>query len=118
MRFILSMMLISALGILIACQSSAAPTSIKPIASNTPQITKPPVQQDSHDHNADQEAPRISLEDAKKAFDEGNAVFVDTRYADAYKMEHVKGAINIPANEFDTRYSEVPKGKKIIAYCS
>lgn len=117
MRFILSIMLISVLGILIACQSSAAPTSIKPIASNTPQTTKPPAQ-DSHDHNADQEAPRISLADAKKAFDDGDALFVDTRYADAFQMEHIKGAINIPVNEFDKRYSEITKGKKIIAYCS
>ncbi len=117
MRFIFSIMLISVLGVLIACQSSAAPTSIKPIATNTP----PPAaanQTDSHDHNADENAARISLADAKKAFDEGNVLFVDTRYADAYELEHVKGAINIPANEFDARYSEVPKGKKIIAYCS
>ncbi len=117
MRFILSIMLISALGILIACQSSAAPTSIKPIASNTPPTAKPSAQ-DTHDHAADEGAPRITLADAKKAFDAGNALFVDTRYADGYKQEHVKGAINIPANEIETRYAEVPKGKIIIAYCS
>lgn len=118
MRFILSIILISALGVLLACQNSAAPTSIKPIASNTPSSAVRPPVQDSHDHNADENAPRISLEDAKKAFDAGNAIFVDTRYADAFAMEHVKGAINIPANEFATRYSEVPKGKTVIAYCS
>jgi len=65
-----------------------------------------------------EEAPRISLEDAKKAFDAGDVVFVDTRAAAAYKTEHIKGAINIPAGEFEKRYAEVPKGKKIIAYCS
>lgn len=116
MRFIFSIMLISVLGVLIACQSSAAPTSIKPIATNTPSAAPPSV--DSHNHSADEDAPRITLADAKKAFDEGDVLFVDTRYADAYQLEHIKGAINIPANEFDARYSEVPKGKKIIAYCS
>lgn len=121
MRFILSMMLISVLGILIGCQSSAAPTSIKPIANNTPQAAKPQtpaVAQDNHNHSADENAPRINLADAKKAFDEGKAIFVDTRFADAFKLEHVKGAINLPSNEFETGYSKIPKGKIVIAYCS
>ena len=65
-----------------------------------------------------EEAPRISLADAKKDFDAGRAVFVDTRAEVSYKTEHIKGAINIPAEAFQTRYTEVPKGKKIIAYCS
>ena len=64
------------------------------------------------------EAPRISLDDAKKDFDAGNVIFVDTRAEAAYKDEHIKGAINIPADAFETRYAEVPKDKKIIAYCS
>jgi predicted sulfurtransferase len=65
-----------------------------------------------------EEAPRISLEDAKKDFDGGKVLFIDTRGADQYKAEHIKGSINIPAGEFETRYAEVPKDKKIIAYCS
>lgn len=64
------------------------------------------------------DAPRINLADAKKDFDAGNVVFVDTRAESAYRNEHIKGAINIPAEAFQTRYTEVPKGKKIIAYCS
>lgn len=118
MRFILSVLLLSTLAILVACQGSAAPTSIQPIATTTPQAAKPAPSSDGHDHKADEEAPRITLADAKKAFDAGNALFVDTRFADAYKLEHVKGAINIPANEIETRYKDVPKGKTIIAYCS
>ncbi len=65
-----------------------------------------------------EEAARISLADAKKAFDASEAVFVDTRAETSYKNEHIKGAINIPADAFQTRYGEVPKNKKIIAYCS
>ena len=70
------------------------------------------------DAHAEDNAPRISLADAKKAFDEGNVVFVDTRGEEFYKMEHVKGAINVPITAFDARFTEIPKGKKIIAYCS
>jgi 3-mercaptopyruvate sulfurtransferase SseA len=65
-----------------------------------------------------EEAPRISLEEAKKDFDKGAAIFVDTRAESAFQTEHIKGAINIPAEAFQTRYAEVPKDKKIIAYCS
>ncbi len=36
----------------------------------------------------------------------------------AWKDAGIKGAINIPAEGFATRYAEVPKDKKIIAYCS
>lgn len=117
MRFILSIMMISVLAVLIACTSSAAPTSIKPITESKTSVPAPTTV-DGHDHAADTNAARISLEDAKKAFDANEAVFVDTRYADAFALEHVKGAVNIPANDIDKRFSELPKGKKIIAYCS
>jgi rhodanese-related sulfurtransferase len=63
------------------------------------------------------EVPRISLEDAKKAYDEKTAIFIDSRPADAYKIEHVKGAINIPLGS-TSDFSSLPKGKTIIVYCS
>jgi predicted sulfurtransferase len=66
----------------------------------------------------DDDAPRISLADAKADFDAGKAVFVDTRAAESYKLEHVKGSINIYLGDFETRYKEIPTDKKIIAYCS
>ncbi|MCW5959979.1 MAG: rhodanese-like domain-containing protein [Pyrinomonadaceae bacterium] len=116
MRFIFTIMLAASLAVLIACQSSAAPTKIEPIAKTTP--TAAPAAVDTHNHSDDENAPRISLADAKKAFDAGEAIFVDTRFADAFALEHIKGAINVPANEFDTAYNKIPKGKKIIAYCS
>ncbi len=68
--------------------------------------------------NEEDDAPRISLDEAKKDFDNGSAIFVDTRAEAAYNVEHIKGSINIPAETFKTRYTEVPKNKKIIAYCS
>ncbi|HEY2847780.1 MAG TPA: rhodanese-like domain-containing protein [Pyrinomonadaceae bacterium] len=63
------------------------------------------------------EVPRISLDDAKKAFDDKSAIFVDARPAESYKDEHVKGATNIPLGS-TTDFSSLPKGKTIIVYCS
>lgn len=64
------------------------------------------------------DAARISLADAKAAFDAGTAVFVDSRAEAAYKAEHIKGAINIPGGTLDSKIGSLPKDKKIIVYCS
>ena len=63
------------------------------------------------------EVPRISLEDAKKAYDDKSALFIDARAVEAYKIEHVKGAISFPLGSTND-YSSVPRGKTIIVYCS
>jgi predicted sulfurtransferase len=64
------------------------------------------------------DAPRISLADAKKDFDAGTAIFIDTRDPAQYKFEHIKGAINITSAMLDDKLKDLPKDKKIIAYCS
>ena len=110
MRYYISLVALAviSLSIFTACQKTA-PTG-NTAKTNSASNSTP---QDSLDN-----VPRISLADAKKAFDEGNVVFVDTRAEAAYKAEHVKGSLNIPAEAFQTRYAEVPKDKKIITYCS
>lgn len=122
MQFISTIMLTLVFGLLmLQCESSATtgkPEAVKTNAQATASQTPGKNNADGHaDEHAD-EAPRISLADAKKDFDAGNVVFVDTRAEVSYRNEHIKGAINIPAEAFQTRYTEVPKGKKIIAYCS
>jgi len=113
MRFLLSTLLVFTLGlgVLTACQNSAAPLKIEAVKTNTQTAAA-----DEHNHQGD--APRITLADAKKEFDAGNAVFIDTRSADAFKTERVKGAINITSSDPESRYKEIPKDKKIIVYCS
>lgn len=66
----------------------------------------------------DDGAARITLADAKADFDAGRAIIVDSRPADSYKVEHIKGAINIPLAEFEVQYKNIPTNKKIIVYCS
>lgn len=64
------------------------------------------------------EAARISLEEAKKEYDAGTAVMVDVRAADVYNAERIKGAISMPYETLDASISKLPKGKKLIVYCS
>ncbi len=62
--------------------------------------------------------PRISAEEAKKDYDAGNVVFVDSRGQAAFDAEHLPGAIVIPYGGPESDFDKLPKGKKIIVYCS
>ena len=84
-----------------------AANTAAPASSPSFQITPQPV-----------EADRISLADAKKEFDAGTAVFVDVRGSEAFSQERVAGALNIPVSDIEANISKLPKGKKIIVYCS
>jgi hypothetical protein len=65
-----------------------------------------------------EDAKRISLPDAKTAYDAGTAVFYDTRPKNAYDQEHIKGSVSFPGTEMDQRLGELPKDKQLIFYCS
>jgi 3-mercaptopyruvate sulfurtransferase SseA len=97
-------------------QNAAGSKTTPTVAANNQPKTPTAPQVDEHGH--EDNAPRINLAEAKKEFDAGNAVFVDTRAESAFKQERIKGAINIPADQFEARYKQIPTGKKIIAYCS
>jgi 3-mercaptopyruvate sulfurtransferase SseA len=122
MRFILSMLtvLTLGLGVLTACQDAAPPLKIEASQPNANPTQSPAtttaVKTDEHGNQDD--APRITLADAKKDFDAGKTIFIDTRSADAYKLERIKGAINISVSDFEAKYKSIPKDKKIIVYCS
>ena len=120
MKFILSMTAVFAIGlsILTACQSSASSSKNETVKTNTNTATVVNSTQKAVEPANPNDAPRIALADAKKDFDAGNAIFVDTRAEVQYKQEHIKGAINIPAESAEMRYKEIPTDKKIIAYCS
>jgi hypothetical protein len=99
-----------------ACTDVAAPVSIS--KSPTPAVSSPAAQTDSHGHTDGEDAPRISLADAKKAFDEKSAIFIDTHVKATYDAGHIPGAMNVTVQDLEARFSTIPKGKKIIAYCS
>jgi hypothetical protein len=68
-------------------------------------------------YKSDADVPRMSVQDAKKEVDAGNAVIVDARGDVAWKMERIAGSLNIPSVS-DEMLAKLPKGKKIIVYCS
>lgn len=110
MRKILLLIAVAALGFVLACADGGEKTNVA--------MNAPPKAADTHEAEHADDAPRITLAEAKKVYDDGSAVFVDTRPAESFKQEHVKGAINITAADIDAKADTLPKGKKIIAYCS
>jgi 3-mercaptopyruvate sulfurtransferase SseA len=66
------------------------------------------------------EIPRVTVEEAKAAFDSGEAIIVDVRGSDSFETSHIAGAINIPLNEFETNPEglNLDKAQWIITYCT
>lgn len=109
MRYISGVMILG-LAIFTGCQQ----VSTQP-ANNLAKNTKAPA---AHDHDSEDDATRISLKDAKAAYDAGTAVIVDSRDINAYKSERIKGSISMPVGEMEKRIGELPKDKQLIFYCS
>jgi len=61
---------------------------------------------------------RVSLQDAKRAYDDDEALFLDVRNEDAFSTSHIPAAIFIPEYEIETRMNELSHTKWIITYCS
>jgi rhodanese-related sulfurtransferase len=61
----------------------------------------------------------ISIESAKQLFDEGDALFIDTRHAFDFKLGHISGAINIPfkLSEAGLKDFDEPKNRTLVVYC-
>jgi 3-mercaptopyruvate sulfurtransferase SseA len=62
--------------------------------------------------------PRVSLKDAKAAYDLKNAVFIDVRGEPYYSEAHIPGALSITYDELPARSQELKKADWIIPYCT
>lgn len=108
--FLLSAFLI--IGFLAGCNSNettVAKLRKPPAAAGTPQ----PAQNVVADN-----ARRITAQELHAAWTQGKVLVVDTRTEPAFKQEHIKGAILIPAGEFASRAGELPLDKMIVTYCT
>lgn len=66
------------------------------------------------------DVPRVTVEDAKAAFDSGEAIIVDVRSPASYETAHAGGALSISLNEFENNIGSIdlPKDQWIITYCT
>jgi len=61
---------------------------------------------------------RVSPVDAKAALDDGKAIILDVRAAEAYAASHIAGSISFPETDLSTRQAELDPNQWIITYCT
>ncbi len=110
-------------GALLMLMASIATACHQPSAATTPATTAPPVTnavtQQTPAPNPEDAMPRVKVEEAKAQVDKGTAVIIDVRGTEAYKIAHIKGAIDYPLPRIEQGdFKDIPKGKHIIAYCT
>ena len=66
----------------------------------------------------DLQVARVDLSQAKAAFDDGSAVFVDVRDKAYFDSGHIPGAKSIPLSEIEERHGELNREDWIILYCT
>jgi len=104
------------ISILLLLATSACNASL-PQAEPTAQ---PQSQGQSNSSLTEADVPRVAVKEAKLAFDNGEAVIVDVRSAEAYAAGHAAGAISIPLAEFENNIDNLSlkKDQWIITYCT
>lgn len=70
--------------------------------------------------NTSLEPDRISVDELNNLLDnQADIVLVDVRISDEYYASHISGAISMRfPDEMQVRYTELPRDKTIILYCS
>ncbi|MGH9457779.1 MAG: rhodanese-like domain-containing protein [Thermoanaerobaculia bacterium] len=107
--------------LLVACtaeqpQEASATWETQEPGASLPQTTAAPEPAVEPPGTAD--ARRMSVQAVQAGVDSGAIVLVDVRSAQAYAVEHARGAINIPLQDVPARARELPMGKQIVAYCT
>lgn len=92
--------------------STARTTSSSSSSNNTGSVSGPATSAPSDG------VRRITTAELRDALEKGTAVVVDVRSAEAYKLSHIKGALNIPEGQIISRKDELPRDKTIVFYCS
>lgn len=64
------------------------------------------------------EIARISLDDARGAFDNQTALFIDVRSAESYDQKHIPGSVNYPLDQLESQVPQLDPNVLLIPYCT
>ena len=81
-----------------------------------PQLAQPVVTSVLRPESVFPEIPRVALVDARAAYDNKKAVFVDVRAVGSYDQSHIAGALSIPLSNLVARIGELDSDSWIIPY--
>jgi len=65
----------------------------------------------------DDDVDEVSGKELLRLLRKGQVVLLDVRPAAEYEVGHITGAISIPHDELKRRLGELPKSRKVVAYC-
>jgi rhodanese-related sulfurtransferase len=89
------------------------PVNAAPVSAANPSNPALPAQ------NPAGKTARINADEAKRLVAEEKAIIIDVRGTDAYKLTHIKGALDVPLSKLKAGdFTGLPKDKAIIAYCT
>jgi hypothetical protein len=98
-----------------ACTSTTVPDN-PPAPEAVPQVDAPPSTEPSS--SLLESVPRITIDELlQKMADNSNILIVDTRHADQYEVDHIKGAISVPLDTITSGGWMPPADKEVILYC-
>jgi rhodanese-related sulfurtransferase len=64
----------------------------------------------------------LTIEQTTRLLNEGQTLFIDTRYKNEFEQGHLKNARNLPANATREQlmkfFESIPKDQQIVTYCS
>ena len=112
-RFLIPALMVLAGVILILCSLYWLFNSTQPPAPRSPASPTPVSSGVSVPYP---DLPRLSLADAKAAYELGTAVFIDVRGEPYYSQGHIPGALSIPEDELYERLDELDPSAWIITY--
>jgi hypothetical protein len=98
-----------------ACTSATVPDNT-PAPEAIPQVDAPSSTEPSA--SLLERVPRITIDELlQKMADNSNILIVDTRHADQYEVDHIKGAISVPLSTIISGDWTPPLDKELILYC-
>jgi rhodanese-related sulfurtransferase len=59
----------------------------------------------------------VSQDELKRRLDDPGLIVLDVRPAAEYEAGHIPGARSIPVSELRSRLQELPRSRRIVAYC-
>ena len=77
----------------------------------------PEIRQLRSQHTIEGLDEELQRHDLEKLVDTGDVVLIDVRPAVEFRSGHIPGAIAVPVEELAQRLSDLPRDKRIIAYC-
>jgi rhodanese-related sulfurtransferase len=80
--------------------------------------TSVPSESDQSNPESSTEIQRVGIAEAKTAYDNGKAVFIDVRGDQYFAEKHIPGALSIPESEITNQMSQLNQSDWIITYCT